>query len=145
MIEVSEKVIMDSFSSASRRQMEILEESAWYIDVGNINCNSTNWAMLVYLPSPKVPMIGITEFTKRYIHDSMYMSALEKLKNYLNRLNHIGIIEHMNKYVEFCMKFYLESDLTNLTSEQLYAGKYCIPEREVSHWFSDQWEDALST
>ena len=104
-IEVSEKVIMDSFSSASRRQIEILEESAWYIDVGNINCNSTNWAMLVYLPSPKVPMIGITEFAKRYIHDSMYMSALEKLKNYLNRLNHIGIIEHMNKYVEVCMKF----------------------------------------
>ena len=142
-IEASEKVIMNSFSSANRRQMEILAESAWFIDIGNINCNSTNWAMLVYLPSPEVRMIGLTEFGKRYIHDYMYMSALEKLKRYLNRLNRIGILEHMNKYVEFCMKFYLESDLTKLTSEQLYTGEYCLPEREVSHWFSDRWEDAL--
>ena len=36
-IEASEKVIMNSFSSANRRQMEILAESAWFIDVGNIN------------------------------------------------------------------------------------------------------------
>lgn len=40
-IEFSEKVIMDFFSSASRRQVEILEECAWYINVGYINCNST--------------------------------------------------------------------------------------------------------
>ena len=106
-IEVSEKVIMNSFSSANRRQMEILAERAWFIDVGNINCNSTNWAMLVYLPSPEVRMIGLTEFAKRYIHDYMYMSALEKLKRYFNRLNRIGILKHMDKYVEFCMKFYL--------------------------------------
>ena len=47
-IEFLEKVIMKFFSSASKRQVEILEECAWYIDVGFINCNSTNWAMLLY-------------------------------------------------------------------------------------------------
>ena len=71
------------------------------------------------------------------------MSALEKLKRYLNRLNRIGILEHVDKYVEFCMSFYHESSLTELTPEQLNTGKYCLPEREVSHWFSDQWEETL--
>ena len=143
MIEESERVIVKYFSSANKRQMETLAENAWFIDVGNINCNSTNWAMLIYLPSPEIRMIGLTDFEKKYIHDYMYMSALEKLKRYLNRLNRIGILEHINKYVEFCMSFYLESKLTELTSEQLYGGGYCLPEREVSHWFSDQWEEAL--
>ena len=43
------------------------------------------------------------------------------------------------------MQFYLESDLTSLTPEKLNAGEYCKPEQEVSHSFSDQWEDALRT
>ena len=56
MIDHSENVIMKLFSSTSNRQVEILEECAWYIDVGFINCNSTNWAMLLYFPSPEVSM-----------------------------------------------------------------------------------------
>ena len=71
------------------------------------------------------------------------MSALEKLKEYLNKLNRIGILDYVDKYVKFCMSFYLESSLTELTPEQLNTGEYCLPEREVSHWFSDQWEQTL--
>ena len=116
-IKTSEKVIMDYFSSANKRQMGILAECAWFIDIGNVNCNSTNWGMLVYLPSPEIRMYGLTEFGKKYIHDYMYMSALEKLKKYLNKLNRIGILEYIDKYVEFCMSFYLENSLTELTTE----------------------------
>ena len=123
--------------------MEILAECAWFIDIGNVNCNSTNWGMLVYLPSPEIRMYGLTDFGKKYIHDYMYMSALEKLKQYLNKLNRIGILDYVDKYVKFCMSFYLESSLTELTPEQLNTGEYCLPEREVSHWFSDQWEQTL--
>ena len=133
MINTSEKVIMDYFSSASKRQMGILAECAWFIDIGNVNCNSTNWGMLVYLPSPEIRMYGLTDFGKKYIHDYMYMSALEKLKQYLNKLNRIGILDYVDKYVKFCMSFYLESSLTELTPEQLNTGEYCLPEREVSH------------
>ena len=35
--------------------------------------------------------------------------------------------------------------MTNLTPEKLNAGEYCKPEQEVSHSFSDQWEEALRT
>ena len=45
-------------------------------------------------------MIDKTEFTRWYVYDSLYMSALAKLKNYLNRLNYIGLIEHMNTWME---------------------------------------------
>ena len=41
------------------------------------------------------------------------------------------------------MSFYPENSLTELTPEQLNTGEYCLPEREVSHWFSDQWEQTL--
>ena len=78
--------------------------------------------MLAYLPSPEIRMFGLTEFGKKYIHDYMYMSALEKLKRYLNRKNRIRILKHMDKYVEFCTSFYLESELTKLTYEQLHTG-----------------------
>ena len=143
MIKTSEKVIMGYFSSANKRQIDILAECAWFIDIGNTNCNSTNWGMLVYLPSTEIRMFGLTEFGKKYIHNYMYMSALEKLKKYLNRLNRIGILKHVDQYVEFCMSFCPENSLTELTPEQLHAGKYCLPECEVSHWFSDQWELAI--
>ena len=61
MIDHSENVIMKLFSSTSNRQVEILEECAWYIDVEFINCNSTNWAMLLYFPSPEVSIKDKTE------------------------------------------------------------------------------------
>ena len=142
-IENSEKVIMSYFLPATQRQMDILAECAWFLDIGNTNCNSTNWGMLVYFPSIEIRMFGLTEFGKMYIHDHMYMSALEKLKKYLNRLNRIGVLKHVDQYVEFCMSFYPENSLTELTPEQIQAGKYCLPEREVSHWFSDHWELAI--
>ena len=71
------------------------------------------------------------------------MSALEKLKKYLNRLNRVGVLKHVDQYVQFCMSFYPENSLSELTPEQIKAGRYCLPEREVSHWFSDHWELTL--
>ena len=41
------------------------------------------------------------------------------------------------------MSFYPENSLSKLTPEQIKAGRYCLPEREVSHWFSDHWELAI--
>ena len=43
------------------------------------------------------------------------------------------------------MQFYPESDLTRLATKKLSTGEYCKPEQEVSHLFSDQWEEALQT
>ena len=103
MIGRSEDVIKELFSSISASQVKILERYAWYIDVGYINCNSTNWAMLVYYSSPAVPMMEMNEFTQWYVDQNLYMSALSKLTGYLNRLNYIGIKEHIYKYMDFCM------------------------------------------
>ena len=62
MIGRSEDVIKKLFSSTSDRQVKILEECAWYIDVGFINCNSPNWAMLLYYPSPEISMtMGVSD------------------------------------------------------------------------------------
>ena len=112
MIEDSEKVIMSHFSPATNRQMGILAECAWFLDIGNTNCNSTNWGTLVHLPSIEIRMFGLTEFGKMYIHDHIYMSALEKLKTYLNRLNRLGELKHVDQYVQFCMSFYPENSLS---------------------------------
>ena len=54
MISRSEDMIEELLSSISASQIKILERCAYYIDVGYINCNSTNWAMLLYYPSPAV-------------------------------------------------------------------------------------------
>ena len=107
----SEDVIKKLFSSINASQVKILEQCAWYIDVGFINCNSTNWAMLLYYPSPVVTMMEMNEFTHWCVYQGLYMSALAKLTDYLNRLNYIGIKEHINKYMDFCVQFFLENDL----------------------------------
>ena len=79
-IEDSEEAIMSHFSPATNRQMGILAECAWFLDIGNTNCNSTNWGMLAYFPLIEISMFGLSEFGRRYIHDHIYMSVLEKLK-----------------------------------------------------------------
>ena len=118
MIGRSEDVIKELFSSISASQVKILERCAWYIDVGYINCNSTNWAMLLYYPSPAVPVMEMNEFTHWYVYQDLYMSALSKLTDYLNRLNYIGIKEHIYKYMGFCMQFFPEHDLAaGITNE----------------------------
>ena len=127
MIEDSEKAIMSLFSPATNRQMGILAECAWFLDIGNTNCNSTNWGMLAYFPSIEISMFGLSEFGRKYIHDHVYMSALEKLKTYFERLNRVGVLKHVDQYVQFCMSFYPENSLSKLTPEQIEAGNSAYP------------------
>ena len=101
MISRSEDMIEEILSSISASQIKVLEHCAYYIDVGYINCNSTNWAMLLYYPSPAVPVMEMNEFTHWYVYQDLYMSALAKLTDYLNRLNYIGIKKHIYKYMDF--------------------------------------------
>ena len=96
--------------------------------------------MLVYFPSIEISMFGLSEFSRRYIHDHVYMSALEKLKMYLNRLNRVGVPKHIDQYVQFCMSFYSENALSKMTPEQIEGGRFCLPEREVRYWVPNQWE-----
>ena len=95
-IRDSEELIMNHFSEATKRQMAILAEVAWFLDIGQASCNSTNWGMLVYLPSIELSMFGLSEFSKKYIHNHVHLSALRKLKMYLDRLNKEGVPEHIN-------------------------------------------------
>ena len=46
-------------------------------------------------------MMDTNEFTRWYVYQGLYMSALAKLTDYLNRLNYIGLKEHIDKYMEF--------------------------------------------
>ena len=100
-IEDSEEVIINHFSEATKRQMAMLAECAWFLDIGHSNCNSTNWGMLVYFPSIEMSMFGLSEFSRRYIHDHVYLSALQKLKMYLNRLNQVGVLKHIDQYMQY--------------------------------------------
>ena len=68
------------------------------------------------------------------------MSALEKLKMYLNRLNRVGVPKHIDQYVQFCMNFYSENALSEMTPEQIEGGRFCLPEHEVRYSPSNQWE-----
>ena len=79
-IRDSEELIMNHFSEATKRQMAMLAEIAWFLDIGQSNCNSTNWGMLVYFPSIEISMFGLSEFSRKYIHNHVHMSALEKLQ-----------------------------------------------------------------
>ena len=105
----------------------MLAECAWFLDIGQSNCNSTNWGMLVYFPSIEISMFGLSEFSRKYIHDHVHMSALEKLKMYFNRLNREGVPEQIDQYVQFCMSFYSENALLEMTPEQLKGGIFCLP------------------
>ena len=97
--------------------------------------------MLLYYPSPAVPVMEMNEFTHWYVYQDLYMSALSKLTGYLNRLNYIGIKEHIYKYMGFCTQFFPEHDLaTDATNESSNNGEYCRPEQEVSHIIFDQLE-----
>ena len=120
--------------------MAILAEIAWFLDIGQASCNSTNWGMLAYLPSIELNMFGISEFSKKYIHKHVHLSALGKLELYLNRLNKEGVPEQINQYTQFCMNFYSENALFDMTPEQLIGGRFCLPEREVRDWSSIRWE-----
>ena len=37
------------------------------------------------------------------------------------------------------MSFYSENELSKMTPEQLEGGRFCLPEREVRYWVSNQW------
>ena len=126
MISRSENVIEEIFSTLNASQTKVLELCAYYIDVGFTNCNSTSWAMLLYYPSPAMPVMEMDEFTCWYVHQNLYMSALSKLTDYLNRMNYIGIKEHIYKYMDFCVQFFLEHDLvTAAKNENSNNGEYC--------------------
>ena len=38
------------------------------------------------------------------------------------------------------MSFYSENALSDMTPEQIEGGRFCLPEREVRYWVSNQWE-----
>ena len=92
-IKDSEQAILHRFSDATEKQMATLQEMAWFLDIGQAGCNSTNWGMLAYLPSVDLNMFGISDFSKKYIHKHVYLSALRKLELYLNRINKDGVLE----------------------------------------------------
>ena len=142
-IKDSEQVILHHFSDATKKQMATLQEIAWFLDIGQAGCNSTNWGMLAYLPSVELNMFGISDFSKKYIHKHVHLSALRKLELYLNRLNKEGVLEQINQYTQFCMNFYSENALFDMTPEQLIGGRFCLPEREVRDWSSIQWKEPL--
>ena len=139
MVSRSENTIEEMFATLSASHTKALELCAYYIDAGFTNCNSTRWAMLLYYPAPAMPAMEINEFARWYVHQNLYMSALSKLTDYLNRLNYIGIEKHMDEYMSFCPQFFSEKDRA--------AGKanggpnneeYCKPEEEVNYKFSNQ-------
>ena len=71
----------------------------------------------------------LSEFTRWYVEQNLYISALSKLTNYLNKLNPIGIEKHMEKYMGFCPQFFSESD--RAANGGPNNEDYCMPEEEV--------------
>ena len=88
-------------------------------------------------------MMDTNEFTRWYVYQGLYMSALAKLTDYLNRLNYIGIKEHMDEYMSFCTEFFPEHDLAGITIGGPNNGEYCKPEEEVDYEISNQQEGNL--
>ena len=80
-IRESEEVIVNKFSGASERQMNILQEMAWFIDNGFTGCSANSWGMLAYIPSVEINpgLYGLSDFGRDYIQKHVYLSALKKL------------------------------------------------------------------
>ena len=86
-----------------------------------------------------MPMIEMTEFTRWYVQQSLYISALSKLADYLNKLSRIGIEKHMEKYMSLCPQFFSEPDrAAGKTSGGPNNEDYCLPEEEVYCEISNQ-------
>ena len=125
MVSRSENAIEEMFSTLSASHTKALELCAYYIDAGFTNCNSTRWAM------------EMNEFTRWYVHQNVYLSALSKLTDYLNRLNYIGIEKHMDEYMSFCPQFFSEKDrAAGKANGGPNKEEYCKPEEEVNYKFS---------
>ena len=144
MVARSENTIKEMFSNLNANYIKTLELCAYYMDVGFTNCYSTSWAMLLYYPAPAMPMIEMTEFTRWYVQQSLYTSALSKLADYLNKLNCIGIKKHIEKYMGFCTQFFPQHDrAAGKTNGGPNIGGYCMPEEEVYYEISNQPERTL--
>ena len=139
MISHSESMVEEILSSITANQLEVLEYCANYIDTGHINCDSTHWAMLMYYPSPVMPVKKMKRFTYWYVYQDLYMSALNKLGDYLEDEKHIY------EYMDFSMQFFLESDPAIDNSDKGSNNEeYCRalkPEQVVSYKTSDQQEE----
>ena len=139
MVARSETTIKEMFSGLNANYIKTLELCAYYMDVGFTNCYSTSWAMLLFYPAPAMPMIEMTEFTRWYVQQSLYTSALSKLADYLNKLSCIGIEKHIEKYMSSCPQFFSEPDrAAGKTSGGPNNGDYCLPEEEVYCEISNQ-------
>ena len=67
MVSHSENRIKKILSNLNANYTKTLELCAYYMDVGMTNCYSTSWAMLIYYPTPELPMIVMSEFTRWYV------------------------------------------------------------------------------
>ena len=56
-IRESEEVIVNNFSGASERQMNILQDMAWFLDNGFTGCSANSWGMLAYIPSVEITQV----------------------------------------------------------------------------------------
>ena len=55
-ISDTENTVEELIGSITAGQLEVLQYYANHIDMGYINCESTNWAALMYYPSPEMPI-----------------------------------------------------------------------------------------
>ena len=107
MISHSEIMIEEILSSITANQLEVLEYCANYIDTGHINCDSTHWAMLMYYPSPVMPVKKMKRFTYWYVYQDLYMSALNKLGDYLEEfVECIKMYNGMDEDMDFSVQFF---------------------------------------
>ena len=86
MISHSESRVEELLSSITANQLEVLEFCADYIDTGHVNCDSNHLAMLMYYPSPVMPVKKMSRFTYWYIYQDLYMSALDRLADCLQTI-----------------------------------------------------------
>ena len=75
MVNHSESLLEEVLASITANQLEVLEYCANYIDTGHINYDSTRWAMMMYFPSPAMPVKKMNSFNYWYIPRSLHVSS----------------------------------------------------------------------
>ena len=85
-ISDTENTVEELVGSITAGKLEVLQYYANHIDMGYINCESTNWAALMYYPSPVMPMKKMSRVTYWYTYQDLYMSVLDRLTDCLQTI-----------------------------------------------------------
>ena len=123
-IRNSEEVFLNKFSGISEQQMNILQDMIWWLDNGFTGCSANSWGMLGYIPFVEINpgLYGLSDFGQSYVLKHTYLSALEKLNQYLSNACRYGIPKQIEAYSKNCVRLHNENAILDMNPEKLIGS-----------------------